>query len=131
MTSPTKRAEVLSADVPSPRGHFSHAVIAGDFVHVSGLLGFDASGQLPEPGDIEAQTVRILDSLESILYAAGSSPASLVKLTVYVTDIRERSAVNKLRATRWPDTKPASTLVEVSDLAAEGAVIEIDAVAVR
>jgi 2-iminobutanoate/2-iminopropanoate deaminase len=98
---------------------------------VSGLLGFDASGQLPEPGDIEAQTARILDSLESILHAAGSSPASLVKLTVYVTDISERSAVNRLRATRWPDTKPASTLVEVSDLAAEGAVIEIDAVAVR
>jgi 2-iminobutanoate/2-iminopropanoate deaminase len=131
MTHPTKREEVLSADVPSPRGHFSHAVIAGDFVHVSGLLGFDASGQLPEPGDIEAQTARILDSLESILHAAGSSPASLVKLTVYVTNINERSAVNRLRATRWPDTKPASTLVEVSNLAAEGAVIEIDAVAMR
>ena len=131
MTHQTKRAEVFSVEVPSPRGHFSHAVIAGDFVHVSGLLGFDASGQLPEPGDIEAQTARILDSLESILHAAGSSPASLVKLTVYVTDISERSAVNRLRATRWPDTKPASTLVEVSDLAAQGAVIEIDAVAVR
>ncbi|MFX1820941.1 RidA family protein [Pseudarthrobacter sp. CC4] len=131
MTPPIKRAEVLSVDVPSPRGHFSHAVIAGNLVHVSGLLGFDASGQLPEPGDIEAQTARILDSLESILLAAGSSPAFLVKLTVYVTDISERSAVNRLRADRWPDTKPASTLVEVSDLAAEGAVIEIDAVAVR
>lgn len=131
MTHPTKRAEVLSTDVPNPRGHFSHAVIAGDFVHVSGLLGFDSSGHLPEPDDIEAQTARILDSLEFILHAAGSSPAALVKLTVYVTDIRERSVVNTLRAARWPDTKPASTLVEVSGLAAEGAVIEIDAVAIR
>lgn len=131
MTTTATRTEVTSTAVPAPRGHFSHAVTAGDFVYVSGLLALDESGLIPDPGDIEAQTIRILESLESILHAAGSAPAALIKLTVYVTDIAQRSTVSALRAHRWPDTKPASTLVEVSGLAADGAVIEIDAVAIR
>jgi 2-iminobutanoate/2-iminopropanoate deaminase len=52
-------------------------------------------------------------------------------LTVYVTDIEQRSTVSALRAQRWPEIRPASTLVEVSALAAEGAVIEVDAVAIH
>jgi 2-iminobutanoate/2-iminopropanoate deaminase len=126
-----KRTEITSPSVPAPRGHFSHAVTAGHFVYVSGLLALDGSGAIQHPDDVEAQTTTILEALESILNAAGSSPADLIKLTVYVTDIKQRAAVSKLRAQRWPDTRPASTLVEVSCLAADGAVIEIDAVALR
>lgn len=125
------RTEITSASVPAPRGHFSHAVTAGQFVYVSGLLALDGSGAIQHPGDIEAQTTTILEALESILNAAGSSPADLIKLTVFVTDIKQRAAVSTLRARRWPDIRPASTLVEVSALAADGAVIEIDAVALR
>jgi len=125
------RTEIISPTVPAPRGHFSHAVAAGDFVYVSGLLALDDSGTIPYPGDIEAQTTTILDALETILEAAGSSPAELIKLTVYVTDVKQRSAVSALRAQRWPEIRPASTLVEVSGLAADGAVIELDAVALR
>lgn len=130
-TSDTKRTEISSPNVPAPRGHFSHAVTAGDFIYVSGLLALDDSGTIAHPGDIEAQTTTILDALESILTAAGSSPAELIKLTVYVTDVNQRSAVSALRVQRWPEVRPASTLVEVSRLAADGAVIEIDAVALR
>lgn len=128
-TTDAIRTEITSTSVPAPRGHFCHAVRAGDLVYVSGLLALDDSGAIPHPGDIEAQTATILDALESILTAAGSSPASLIKLTVYVTDIKQRAAVSALRAKRWPETRPASTLIEVSGLAADGAVIEIDAIA--
>ncbi|WP_347109659.1 RidA family protein [Paenarthrobacter sp. S56] len=125
------RTEVTSPSVPAPRGHFSHAVSAGDFVYVSGLLALDHTGAIPHPGDIQAQTTIILEALESILEAAGSSPANLIKLTVYVTDIQQRAAVSAIRAQRWPEVRPASTLVEVRALAAQGAVIEIDAVAIH
>ena len=128
-TTDTSRTEITSSSIPAPRGHFSHAVSAGGFVYVSGLLALNESGAIASPGDIEEQTSIILDALESILVEAGSSPAGLIKLTVYVTDIAQRSAVSALRAQRWPEIRPASTLVEVSGLAADGAVIEIDAVA--
>jgi 2-iminobutanoate/2-iminopropanoate deaminase len=125
------RTEVTSPSVPAPRGHFSHAVTAGDFVYVSGLLALDDTGAILHPGDIQAQTTTILEALESILETAGSCPNHLIRLTVYVTDIHQRAAVSALRAKRWPGVRPASTLVEVSALAAEGAVIEIDAVAIH
>jgi 2-iminobutanoate/2-iminopropanoate deaminase len=130
-TTDTGRIEITSPSIPAPRGHFSHAVSAGAFVYVSGLLALDDSGAIAGPGDIEEQTSIILDALESILVEAGSSPAGLIKLTVYVTDIEQRSTVSALRAQRWPEIRPASTLVEVSALAAEGAVIEVDAVAIH
>jgi len=123
------RREINAAAVAAPRGHFAHAVVARPFVFVSGLLAVDTNGSVGAPGEITAQTTHILDTLEAILAAAGSSPAQLIKLTVYVTGIEDRAAVSALRRKRWPDTRPASTLVEVSALAADGAVIEIDAVA--
>lgn len=125
------RREVDAPAIPAPRGHFAHAVVADPFVFVSGLLALDADGATVAPGDIAAQTTHILDTLEEILIASGSSPAQLAKLTVYVTDIEHRAAVSSLRRKRWPETRPASTLVEVSSLAADGAVIEIEAVALK
>ncbi|MFC8178833.1 RidA family protein [Rhodococcus sp. NPDC057297] len=128
----TNRREINAPDIPAPRGHFAHAVSvegAGPPIYISGLLALDSDGLIVGPNDAEMQTTRILDSLESILAAAGTSVDRLVKLTVYVTDIDDRAAISALRRTRWPNIKPASTLVEVSGLAADGAVVEIDAIA--
>ncbi|MDI9979536.1 RidA family protein [Rhodococcus sp. IEGM 1307] len=133
MITSNARHEINAPHLPPPRGHFPHAVrIDGPapLVHVSGLLALDADGRIEGPGDAEIQTSRILDSLETILAAAGADIDGLVKLTIYVTNIEDRAAVSTIRRSRWPDIKPASTLVEVSRLAADGAVVEIDAVAV-
>lgn len=130
-TQPLSRMEVNASSVPPPRGHFSHAVVAGDTIYVSGLLALGPDGSIHAPGDIVAQTTHVLDVLDKILDASGSSARHLVKLTTYVTDIADRAAVSAARVERWPDVRPASTLVEVSDLAGDGAVIELDAVALR
>lgn len=127
---PTDRQQIVSAAIAAPRGHFSHAVVANGTVYVAGLLPFDEGGNVVAPGDIEAQTERIFEILSHILSDAGSSLTETVMLTTYVTDIAQRAPVNAVRARRFGDCIPASTLVEVSGLAAAGAVIEVDAIAV-
>jgi 2-iminobutanoate/2-iminopropanoate deaminase len=122
--------QINSPALASPRGHFSQAVRAGGTVYVAGLLAFDPDGDLVGPGDIAAQTARIFDILETILAEAEMTVANVVQLTTYVTDIAQRDPVNQLRAERFGKCRPASTLVEVSGLAAVGAVIEVDAIAV-
>lgn len=124
------RRQIVSPSVAAPRGHFSHAVRAGDTVYVSGLLAFDENSALVGTGDITRQTARIFEILGHILHEAGGGIGDTVAMTTYVTDIAERSAVNTVRAEMFGECRPASTLVEVSALAAEGAVIEIDAIAV-
>lgn len=125
------RQEINAPGVPAPRGHFSHAVIVNELVYVSGLLALNDRGQVKDPGDARAQAETIFNSLEAILAAADSGPEQLIKLTTYVTRIADRSVLNTLRSEHWPGIRAASTLVEVSDLAGDGAVVEIDAIAAR
>lgn len=129
MTKPSN-TQINSAELPAPRGHFSHAVKAGNTVYVAGLLPFDAENTVVAPGESGPQTERIFEILAAILKSAGAELSDVVQMTSYVTDISLRGPINDVRARVFGDTKPASTLVGVASLAAPGAVIEIDAVAV-
>jgi reactive intermediate/imine deaminase len=123
-------AQIVSDELPVPRGHFSHAVRAGNTVYVSGLLPFDDSGKIVAPGQMRQQVERIFEILDRVLRSAGATSGDVVQMTTYVTDIDRRAEINDARARALGSTKPASTLVEVSALAAAGALIEIDAIAV-
>jgi 2-iminobutanoate/2-iminopropanoate deaminase len=121
--------EINAAGIPAPRGPFSHAVRGGQTLFVSGLLALGAGGDIVAPGDAGAQAERILGSLDEILDAAGSSREHVVKLTVFLTDLSDRAAVSEARGNFFGDRRPASTLVEVAGLAAAGARVEIEAIA--
>ncbi|WGR97011.1 RidA family protein [Bradyrhizobium sp. ISRA443] len=97
---------------------------------MSGLLPFGDDGKVVAPGEIGPQAARVFEILDRILRSAGATSADVVQMTSYVTDISRREQVNDVRARIFGGTKPASTLVEVSALAAPGALIEIDAIAV-
>ncbi|MFC9357421.1 RidA family protein [Rhodococcus sp. NPDC057014] len=126
----THRVQVNSDEVTSPRGHFSHAVRAGNTVYVSGMLASHSDGTVLHPNDVAGQTNVIFTRLGQILTAAGGHISDVVSLTTYVTSIADRGPVNELRKEVFGECRPASTLVEVSALAAPGSVIEIDAIAV-
>lgn len=123
----TTRQEFRVAGLPAPLSHYTDAVRFGDLLFVSGLTAHDADGRLVE-GDAAMQTRRILENLRLVLSAAGASIANVLKITVYLTDIRDRTLINPVRQEFFGDSRPASTLVEVSALALPGMRVEIEAV---
>lgn len=103
----------------------------GHLVFSSGLTAADPiTGEVP-PG-IEAQTRRCFEKLDDILRAAGSSLASVLRVTVYLTDIRTQHApmTDVFRAV-FPSDPPARTTVEVAALSGPDKLIEIEAIAAR
>jgi len=112
-----------------PVSHYTDAVRAGELLFVSGCIAVDGEGALVGGDDVVAQTRQVFVNLEAILGAAGASIHDVVKVTVFLTDIRDRAAVNSVREAVFGETRPASTLVEVSQLVLPDALVEIEAVA--
>ena len=111
-----------------PISHYTDAVRAGDLLFVSGCVPVDRDGNLV-PGDVVEQTRRVFENVGAVLAAAGAGFADVVKVTVFLTDVDDRQAVNTVRQQVFGDVRPASTLVEVRRLAIPGARIEVEAVA--
>jgi reactive intermediate/imine deaminase len=107
---------------------FSPGVRAGDFVFVSGQVGFDADMRIVA-GGIEAQTRQALSNIAGILSSHGCTLADVVKCTVWLADARDFGAFNKVYAEHFPGRKPARSTVE-SRLMID-AKIEIEAIACR
>jgi len=78
---------------------------------------------------VVAQARQVFSNLGDVLAHAGAAFADVVKVTVFLTDIDDRPRINPVRQEVFGETRPASTLVEVSRLALPGARLEIDAVA--
>ncbi len=125
----SKREEIRVPELAEPISHYTDAVRAGDLLFVSGFVPVDGDGRLVGGDDVVAQTRQVFANLAAVLAAAGATFADVVKVTVYLTDIEDRARINPVRQDIFRDTRPASTLVEVSALATPGAKVEIDAVA--
>lgn len=115
-------------DAPKPVGPYSPAIVAGNFVYVSGQSGRDPqTDRVAE--SIEEQTEQVLRNIATILEAAGSSLSRVVRCGVFLTDMREFTRMNAVYARMFGDHRPARTTVAVSELPGPGLRVEIDAVA--
>jgi len=124
------REEIRVPGQPEPISHYTDAVRAGDLLFVSGCVPVDSEGKLVGGGDVVAQTRQALENVGRVLEAAGVTFADIAKVTLYLTDVDDRPKINPVRREFFGETRPASTLVEVSRLAIPGAKVEIEAVAV-
>jgi 2-iminobutanoate/2-iminopropanoate deaminase len=124
----TRRSEIRVPALAEPISHYTDAVRAGELLFVSGCVPVDGEGKLV-PGDVVAQARQVFDNVREVLDAAGAGFADVVKVTVFLTDVDDRAAVNTVRQEVFGDVRPASTLVEVSRLAIPGARIEVEAIA--
>ena len=121
---------ISTAKAPQAIGPYSQAIEGGDFIFVSGQIPLiPATGELVE-GSVEVQTARVLENLKAILEAAGSSLESVVKTTVYITNMDDFAKVNGIYGQYFQENPPARVCVEVSKLP-KGALVEIDVIAAR
>jgi 2-iminobutanoate/2-iminopropanoate deaminase len=123
------REEIRVDGLAEPISHFTDAVRAGGFLHVSGILAVDREGRLVGGDDVVTQTRQVLDNMRAVLAAGGCRFEDVVKVTIFLTDVDDRPKINPLRQEAFGATRPASTLVEVSRLAVPGAKVEIECIA--
>ena len=119
----------LAGQLAEPVGHYTDAVEASGFLYISGMLPVNADGELVGTGDVIRQSEQVLDNVGAVLQATGATFGDVVRVGVYVRDMADRELINTVRRRYFGDSRPASTLVEVSALANPDALVEIEAVA--
>ena len=120
---------IFPAAAPTPRGPYSPAVRAGDFIYVSGQGPIDPVTDKLSPGDIAHQTRLVLSNLRRILEGCGAAMSDVVKCSVFLKDGSEFPAMNAVYTEFFGDHRPARTTV-VCEFVADMRV-EIDCVAYR
>ncbi|MCC6775812.1 MAG: RidA family protein [Hyphomicrobiales bacterium] len=120
--------------IGEPRG-YSHVVEVtgpGRTIYIAGQLGYDRSGKVPAPGDFRAQATQVFENLKAALQSTCTSFKDITKLNTFLTDIRAQIPIYREVRDKYVNAAapPASTTVEVSRLAREGALIEVEAIAV-
>ncbi|HVQ37775.1 MAG TPA: RidA family protein [Pyrinomonadaceae bacterium] len=119
---------VNTPNAPAPGGHYSQAVVCNGLVFVSGQLSIDPQTREKKLGSIEQQTEQVLHNVSEILKAANSDLSRVLKMTVYVSDIKYWEAVNEVYARVLGEHRPARAVIPTRDLH-YGFLIEIDAIA--
>jgi reactive intermediate/imine deaminase len=130
MTSTPELQAINTSAAPDPVGPYNQAVLAGGLLFCSGQIALDpASGQMVGDGDVEAETRQALANLQAVLTAAGSSPARVVRTTVYLSDLGDFGRVNAIYAELFGQgVSPARACIQAAALP-KGALVEIDCIA--
>jgi 2-iminobutanoate/2-iminopropanoate deaminase len=116
--------------VPAPRGPYSPAVRAGDFIFVSGQVPVDPATQQLVSGDIGVETRQVLNNIRHILEGCGATLADVVKCGVYLGDGKDFAAMNAVYAEFFGEAKPARATV-VTGFALAGVRVEIEVIAYK
>ncbi|MBI4083997.1 MAG: RidA family protein [Candidatus Lambdaproteobacteria bacterium] len=127
-----KRHSMVEAAKQGGKAAFSRSVevSGGRLLFVSGHVARDEQRQLVGKGDIRAQTERAFANVRTAVEQAGGTVRDIVKITVFVKDIRQAKDIYDVRLAFFPqDALPASTMVEVSGFVDPDALIEVEAVA--
>ena len=107
----------------------AQAYKVGDLIFVSGQASIDDDGNIVGVGDFDAQAKQTFKNLERVLQAGGSDLSKIVKVNIYLKDMRNFPKIVSLREQYFTSPYPADTIVEVSSLALPELEIEIEAVA--
>jgi len=105
------RQVVRTSEGPQPRGPYSQAIVANGFVFVAGQGSTNPSTNQLELGDIASETRRTLQNIQAILEAAGSSLRDVVRVGVFLADIKDFDAMNAVYREFFSQDPPARTTV--------------------
>jgi 2-iminobutanoate/2-iminopropanoate deaminase len=121
---------VNSPNAPAPIGPYSHSVLAGNTLYISGQVALDAQTGNLISESIEAETHQVMKNLQAILTTAGMSFSDVAKCTIFVKDLNNFGQINEIYGSYFPLNPPARETVEVSRLPKD-VNVEISAIAVK
>jgi enamine deaminase RidA (YjgF/YER057c/UK114 family) len=127
--SKSRIARVKSPAAPEPApGTWSNCLVVNGVAYVAGLVGRGEDGKAVQ-GDEYDQAKAIFAKMRGLIEAAGGTMADVVKVVIFVTDIKNREQVWRARREVFTGDFPVSTLVQVAALASPDLKVEIEAVA--
>jgi len=118
---------ILTDKAPAPIGPYSQAKVVNGFIFTAGQIPINpVTGKMVE-GDIKVQARQALENLKAVLETGGSGMDKTVKVTVFLMDLSDFSAMNEVYAEYFGKSKPARSAVQVAKLPLN-ALIEVEAV---
>jgi len=117
---------IQTTNAPAAIGPYSQAISIGDLLFTSGQIPLRADGTLLE-GDITAQTMQVLANLKAVIEAAGASLSKVVKTTVFMKNLDDFAAMNKVYGDTFGSHTPARSTVQVAKLPRD-VLVEIEAI---
>ena len=121
------KKQVNTSSAPAAIGPYSQGVIAGNLLFVSGQIPINPSDGSLVSDSLESQANQVFKNLHAIIQEAGTSFEHVLKLTIYLTDLENFAAVNKVMENYFSQPYPARATVEVSRLPKD-VEVEIDAI---
>jgi aminoacrylate peracid reductase len=98
---------VVPAGSPPPLAPYSPGARAGNVLYVSGTLALDTAGRLVGPGDVRMQTRHVLESIKSVLAAAGGNMSDIAFNQIFLKDLADYAAMNEVYREYFPVNPPA------------------------
>ncbi len=123
-----EKEAIYTEKAPKPIGPYSQAIQAGSYLFLSGQIPIDPESGKFVTGNIREQAKRVLENIKLILESRGLGMDDIVKVTIFLKDLRNFNQVNEVYATYFSKTPPARSTLQVSDLPGN-AEIEIEAIA--
>ena len=121
------KKQIFTNKAPAAIGPYSQAIQWGDVVFISGQIPLIASSGELNNETFHDQASQVIDNLEAICIEAGGRLDNILKLTIFLTDLKKFDEVNEIMSKRFSEPFPARATIEVSKLP-NGVNIEIDAI---
>ena len=122
------REVIATPDAPQAIGPYSQGIKANGFLFTAGQVALDPTTGQVVPGDVAAQTERVMKNLAAILRASGSGFDKVVRCGVFLKSMNDFAAMNEVYGRYFPSAPPARSTVEVSRLPKD-VLVEIDVIA--
>jgi len=122
------RSVILPPGSPPPLAPYSPGIRADNVVYVSGMLSMDEAGKTVGVGDVRAQTRKVLESVKSVVEAAGGSMSNVAYNMIFLKDLGDYAAMNEVYAQYFPGSPPARFCIR-ADLVRPEFLVEITSIA--